>query len=668
MMMPMVFALAAAMLLLINPAGVLAQVRAPELAPNLGWLNTDRPLRLKEELKGHVVVLDFWTLGCINCIHILPDLEYLESKYRDRPFAVIGVHSAKFANEAQRQAIRSAMQRYGVHHPVVIDDGMKIWDQYTVRGWPGFVVIGADGYIIGAAGGEGNRDVLDRAVATAFEQAERKGTLARTPFKPRLDASVPSVSGLAFPGKVIAAPPVESAKGSNAGAGWVFISDTAHHRVIAASWPDAQGRCDVRGVFGSGEAGLRDGEARQARFYEPQGLAFDAARSVLYVADRRNHAIRAINLDLGTVTTVCGDGEQGRDRRGGGVGRRQRLSSPWDVALARGGGTLYIAMAGPHQLWQVDVNTGVAKVLAGSGREAVVDGDADSAALAQPSGLSLSGDGRRLYFADSESSAVRYVDLDQGRVGTLIGTGLFDFGDVDGAYPDARLQHALGVAAWASPDGPRLLVADTYNHKIKLIDPAKRTVQRWMSGRDMTGPGDLRLDEPGGLFLAGEGAGARLFVADTNNHRIVVIDPSNRSWRELMIEGLTVSAAAMPNAAPAEVQAAINPGADVALRVSAPLPGSAHLNAEIPVSVRVVRTAGEGERRTEQVLAQRTSRSAAFPVELPILAGSLAAGESLRVDVHFAYCTDGDNATCVPASRSWRVRINRGDGAVIDLK
>jgi DNA-binding beta-propeller fold protein YncE len=211
-----------------------------------------------------------------------------------------------------------------------------------------------------------------------------------------------------------------------------------------------------------------------------------------------------------------GNGEQGRDRRGGRAGREQELNSPWDVALSGDGGTLYVAMAGPHQLWQVDLATRVAKVLAGSGIENIADGPAAGAQLAQPSGLALSGDGTRLYFADSEVSAVRYLDLTENRVHTIIGTGLFDFGDVDGVYPSAKLQHPLGVAVF----GDKVLVADTYNHKIKLIDPDERRVERWL---------EAGLAEPGGLSLAG----GRLFIADTNNGRVLMVDVETREVVEV---------------------------------------------------------------------------------------------------------------------------------------
>jgi sugar lactone lactonase YvrE/thiol-disulfide isomerase/thioredoxin len=627
--------------------------RAPELAPNLGWLNTDRPLRLSDELKGHVIVLDFWTLGCINCIHVIPDLAYLEEKFKDEPFIVIGVHSAKFANESDRQAIRNAINRYQVHHPVVIDDAMGIWERYGVRGWPGFVVIDSAGYVRGSTGGEGNRTTLETAVRIAIEEGRKNGTLAKKRFEPKLDAAVPSVSGLAFPGKVIGAEPGKDF------AGLLAIADSTHHRVIVTSWPDESGRVSVTRVIGDGEARWVDGAAPS--FYEPQGLALSADRKTLYVADRKNHAIRAIELASGKVSTLVGNGQQGRDRAGGKAGEEQMLNSPWDLALSADGKTLYVAMAGPHQLWQVDIASGVAKVLAGSGREALIDGAANMAALAQPSGLSLSADGTQLAFADSEVSAVRILDLSKQRVRTVVGTGLFDFGDVDGVYPQARLQHALGVAWWKDGASEKLIVADTYNHKLKLVDPVANTSSAWLGiGRAMDASGkELKLDEPGGVFLAG----STLLVPDTNNHRIVTVDVKTKRWREVMIEGLAMpgKAAAVPEGAvKAKLELASSKAAT--LEISGEIPAGAHANAEVPITVRV------SDAASGALIAQKTVRSESFPVSVVIDGGNVKAGAKWIVELSYAYCTDGTNATCVPGNAAWVVEVAEGKMSAGALK
>jgi thiol-disulfide isomerase/thioredoxin len=469
------------------------------------------------DFRGKVVLLDFWTYCCINCMHVLPDLAWLEEKYRDEPFAVVGVHSAKFENEQDRKNILSAVHRYEIKHPVIVDRELTYWRAMGVRSWPTLVVVDTQGRVVGGVSGEGQRELLDRIVAEELKRARRNGTLAKTPLRPRLDVMATSSSGLAFPGKVL---PDEAG-------GRLFISDSNHNRIVVTDWPDADGRAKLLTVYGSGKIGRADGPADRAEFYRPQGMALRKNR--LYVADTENHLIRAIDLSRHAVRTIAGTGEQAYDRVGGKKKKRQGLNSPWDLVVS--GKTLYIAMAGPHQLWEMDLSGGTVRAFVGSGREDIIDGPFSTAALAQPSGLALSGE--HLCFADSEVSAIRVANLRTRQVWTIIGAGLFEFGDIDGSYPTARLQHPLGVSVW----GNRLLVADTYNHKIKLVDPEARTSQAFIgSGKPGALPanGELSLYEPGGLAVAGN----VLFVADTNNHRVVRVDLQTKKWVELAITGL----------------------------------------------------------------------------------------------------------------------------------
>jgi len=613
--------------------------RAPELPATFAWLNTDRPLSFARELKGQVVLLDFWTYCCINCMHVLPDLAYLETKYEHEPFLVIGVHSAKFANEGHRQTVRAAINRYEIHHPVIVDEGMKVWSEYAVRSWPTLVLVGPDRRIVGVASGEGNRESLDQAIGQVLEQGRAAGVLAPGPLRLERERSVRAASGLAFPGKVLADP----------AGGRLFIADSNHSRVVVASLPDAHGRARLLRVIGNGEVGHEDGLSEQATFHHPQGLALMGGTTLL-VADTENHLIRAVDLESWEVRTVAGTGVQGYDRSGGRLGTQQVLNSPWDLAVE--GSTCYIAMAGPHQIWRLDLPMGLCRAFVGSGRENIVDGPVETAALAQPSGLSLLGND--LYFADSEVSAVRKVDLAAERVETLIGRGLFDFGDVDGEFANARLQHPLGVAAW----GKKVLVADTYNHKIKEIDPGAGKIRTLLgTGRPGSGAdgGTLALFEPGGLHVAGD----TLFVADTNNHRVVRVALPNLEWAEVTIEGLEAPAEVMAGATVASAGASasagataepakLRSGATTEWRVDVRLPDGAHASDEAPASVRVS--------RGQEVLLQRTMLGATFPLafELP---AQPAGSADLHVQVSFAYCHEGQGV-CVPANPSWSVPVS----------
>jgi thiol-disulfide isomerase/thioredoxin len=609
-------------------------VRAPALDAGLGWLNTDRLLKLDGELRGQVVVLDFWTYCCINCMHILPDLAYLEHKYASEPVVFIGVHSAKFANEASRETIRAAILRYEIKHPVVIDDQMKIWRAYAARSWPTVVIIDSRGYVIGQVAGEGNREIVDQTIAQALEQGRAAGTLAKGPLTIRREAGVRAASGLAFPGKVFADPET----------GWLFVADSNHNRIVIAEMPDAQGRARVIRVVGSGEVGADDGPADRATFNHPQGLC--TGHGNLYVCDTENHLIRRIDLETFEVSTIVGTGKMTYDFAGGGMGTGQGINTPWDVV--REGSTLYVAMAGQHQIWRIDLPVGFARALAGSGRENIVDGPTETSAFAQSSGICVMGG--KLYVADSEVSAIRCIDLATERVSTVIGEGLFSFGDVDGVHPKAKLQHPLGVAAW----GMSLVVADTYNHKIKLVDPGAR------SARTLYGTGKAETEslqggpaffEPGGVSVAGD----ELFVADTNNHRVVRINLKTSAWCEVVFDGLAApcekgaGAAKIIRAEPTAVAA----GRDVELVLDIRLPSDAHLNPEAPWSVRVT---GDGT-----ALAQRTGKSNAFPLTVSVPAAAVRTGCDWSVEAAFAYCTDGDKALCIPCHVAWSVPI-RADG------
>jgi hypothetical protein len=365
--------------------------------------------------------------------------------------------------------------------------------------------------------------------------------------------------------------------------------------------------------------------------------------STLLVADTENHSIRAVDLESWTVGTVAGTGSQGHDRAGGRKGTEQALNSPWDLAVE--GSTCYIAMAGPHQIWRLDLPMGLCRAFAGSGRENIVDGPVESAALAQPSGLALVGN--HLYFADSEVSAVRRIDLAAERVETLVGRGLFDFGDVDEDFARARLQHPLGVAAW----GETILVADTYNHKIKALDPKSGTVRTLLGdgapGTERDGR-RLALFEPGGIDSAED----TLYIADTNNHRIVRVALSSLAWREVTIQGLEPEGGGFASESERATAMMTRPttlrtGAATEWKVHVRLADGAHVSDEAPASVRVSR-GGE-------VLLQRTTLGAAWPLAFEVPAQPRGMVD-LHVQVSFAYCHEG-KGVCVPANPSWSVPV-----------
>lgn len=478
---------------------------APELDGGVAWLNTAGPLRLKD-LRGKVVLLDFWTFCCINCIHVMPDLARLEKKYPNE-LVVIGVHSAKFENEKNTDAIRKAILRYEIAHPVINDAHLALWRAYRVRSWPSFVVIDPEGNVVAHESGEGIYDELDREIARQIRIHKAKRTLNTRPLKFQL-VRESGASPLFFPGKVLADPAGKR----------LFIADSTHHRIVVT---DLDGK--MIAIAGTGVPGRTDGAFDKAQFNDPQGMALKG--DLLFVADRKNHLIRALDLKALTVVTAAGTGEQGRDREGDGPALSVGINSPWDLLID--GSRMFIAMAGHHQIWVMDLMRNRIAAYAGDGGEDIVDGPLSRSRFAQPSGLAS--DGRLLYVADSETSSIRSVPMTgRGEVHTLVGLDLFKFGDIDGIGDRVRLQHALGVVYH---DG-MLYIADTYNSKIKVLDPVRRECRTFLGGEPggwLAGP---LFNEPGGLSIAD----GKLYVADTNAHRIRVVDLRTKKVTTLKLQ------------------------------------------------------------------------------------------------------------------------------------
>ena len=421
----------------------------------------------------------------------------LESRYPGE-LVVIGVQSGKYHAERVTSRVRDASLRLDAIHPVVNDRQFRTWRSYAVSAWPTLVAIDPAGYVVGAHAGEFTAEALTPFIDGLIDNARTRGTLNSEPLSLVPDApTIPAAGELRYPGKIA----VDGAR--------IAIADSGNHRVIVAALNDDHVSARIELVSGTGKPGLVNG--REGQLNSPQGMVFSG--DTLYIADTENHAIRALDLTHNELRTIAGTGDQLRTRADRQAGA---MSSPWDVTLI--GKTLFVAMAGTHQVWSVDTATGRSRAHSGTGGEDIRDGDNQNALLAQPMGIEARGE--RIYFADSESNAIRWTDASEdGVVGTIVGTGLFDFGDVDGQGDDVRLQHAQGLTF--RRDGA-LLVADSYNDCIKVIDTEARTSSAWVRG----------LHEPSGIACSATHA----YVADTNAHRIAVFDFENGDVAELRLE------------------------------------------------------------------------------------------------------------------------------------
>ena len=474
-----------------------AKVRAPEF-PSGSWFNVDRPLSLRE-LRGKLVLLDFWTFCCANCLHVIDELRTLEAGYHDE-LVIIGVHSPKFEHEKSDRAVAAATARYGLAHPVFNDPQLQLWQQYAVRAWPTLVLIDPDGYLVAQAAGEGQvsglRLIIDELIAEHSTTLRRGGN----PYRP----ARPEPGALRFPARAVRK------------ADRLLIADAGHHQIVETDLDGQQ----VRHRIGSGHRG-------DTGLAEPNGLALVPAELAgelgfdLLVADTGNHVLRGIRLDADPAANAAADANANADadadadaaivrtiELAAGLAGTETVTgpvpdalSPWDVAWWPAIGQFAVAAAGVHLLLGWHPGTGAVSILAGTTVEGLKDGPAVDGWLAQPSGLAVDGD--RLWFADSETSALRYLTAG-GELHTVVGEGLFDFGHRDGPAATARLQHPLGLAVLA--DGS-IAIADTYNGSVRRYDPVADQVATLAT----------ELAEPSGLLVVD----GELVVVESAAHRLV---------------------------------------------------------------------------------------------------------------------------------------------------
>jgi thiol-disulfide isomerase/thioredoxin len=640
------------------------RVPVHDFPKDMEWLNTSGPLRMSD-LRGKFVLFDFWTYCCINCMHVLPELKKLERAYPNE-LVVIGVHSAKFETERDAENIAQAIQRYEIEHPVINDNRLILWNAFGVDTWPTVLMIDPEGYGVWGKSGEFKFEDVNAILRRALPHYRKKGALDRTPIHFDLLAGRRKETPLRFPGKVLADP------ASNR----LFIADSNHNRLVIA---DLEGR--LLDVVGAGAIGSDDGDYKQATFNHPQGMALRDA--TLYVADTENHLLRKVDLQQKRVLTIAGAGKQAPNgwpglenlgplnrppRRWVGPPMRTALASPWDLWIHRD--DLYIAMAGPHQIWRMPLDESEIGPYAGNGLEDIVDGpllprtplETGYASFAQPSGLAS--DGQWLYVADSEGSSIRAVPFDPtGAVATVVGTAhlptkrLFEFGDVDGRGSRVRLQHVLGVT---HHDG-KLYLADTYNDKVKELNLKTLTVRTIAGGKSSNVPEESTFDEPAGVSYAA----GKIYVADTNNHRIRTIDLASKRVETLEIQGLSPPAPVEQAPAPAfagTLRTKVAPTAvaphdgRITLRVTIDLPQGWKMNELAPNGYRVEAKAAAGP--VDRAATGKTTRlrapTSTFAIELPVR----GEGEDLLdVGVTYYYCQKSGGGLCKVGSAAWTVPI-----------
>ncbi|XP_053958014.1 NHL repeat-containing protein 2 [Anastrepha ludens] len=643
-----------------------------EFQEDLDWFNVTRPLPLKS-LRGKLVVLDFFTYCCINCMHILPELHALEELFPpESGLVVVGVHSPKFENEKDGANILSAVQRYGITHPIVNDARMTLWRAIGIRCWPSLLVLSPSGAPMLLLMGEGHGAFLQCFTEQALRHYKAKGEIDNSSLPLKLATDAMPASNLLFPAKI--------ARSEN---GRFAVADAGNHRILIF---DSDGNVHQR--IGGCSAGFVDGDFETARFNSPQGLDF-LDDDVLIVADTENHVVRQITLSTRRVETLAGTGQQGNDRVGGKLGPLQAISSPWDIAAFRmrdmdmsfhldernvpEKAIVLVAMAGTHQIWgyfpegiiwwkyrQLDPRTCVAII--GNGMEENRNNSyPQNAAFAQPSGLALAKN--FLFIADSESSSIRKVSMVDGKVMPVVGgdrnpLNLFAFGDVDGKQYNAKLQHPLAVAYNSVTD--KIYVADTYNHKIKVIDTTTSSIESVLI-KDTNGA-QLQLNEPAGLCF--DASGQLLYISDTNNHRIHLVD-----MKTLIAKNFTLNySAIVPSTAATETDSAISGGLQLLKRV--PLRACVQLKLRVNISL-------SNELKFTEAAPQRWTLKSASPslkasatsgqinngvlnLELERASSMLQPEEEVKLSIALSLC---DAKSCLMKRFTLVLRDNAAEGA-----
>ncbi len=666
-----------------NLSSSLNDFSLPPVKAEWSWFNVGEPLT-HEHLRGRIVVLDFFTYCCVNCLHILPDLAALEARHDRERVLVVGVHSAKFDNEKSSENVRAAVQRYGITHPVVNDYEALWWKSLGIACWPTLLVLDPSGAPVRMFVGEGHGFELLEFVDVLLE---RFSGIADKPEPLLLPAatdpgSETKMNFLRYPGKVF----VDHAKDR------VFVSDTGHHRVVAA---DKEGGA-VLVIAGNGQKGFKDGDVAEAQFDSPQGLCLLPDGNSLVVADTENHAIRLVDLIAGDVKTLYGTGKAGKDLEGGGNDHKQELSSPWDVCLGHSPqrckeetgefDTVFVAMAGCHQIWAFALEeslwwkgqkrqAGQMFRVAGSGKEENRNNSYPlKAGFAQPSGIYYSKTQAALFVADSESSSIRKLCLADGAVKNVCGgdrdpTNLFAFGDADGSGISARLQHPLGITG--DDQSGLLFVADSYNHKVKKISTQEvTTVVGGNVGDEVSHLGSVKLSEPGGLFFLGERENdqAVLYVADTNNHVIRAINVATDECHVVPVNVSTDQPDSVPSKAgggvlEADMSARVRANKERSLSISILLTATEpfEVNTFAPNSWKILRHPSGTECRSGDQGEFSESAAAELRFEKTEVGGSWAEGEDIILELCAYFC---NNRAGVCVTKNFTVKLAVDDGKV----
>lgn len=465
---------------------------APDFPHGLHWLDT-APVAL-QSLQGRAVALAFVDPASAWCMQRLADLALLQRRYRRR-LQVVVLAVPRFDVHRDPSAVLKRLRRHGVRFPVVHDRDWRAWQRFGIESWPTVVLIDAQGRMVDRIVGTPGTGALEAAISALCEPLPEL-----LEDQARVETGLEPSAPLCFPTGLVAT------------AERLYVADSGHHRILECSHA---GRVLRR--FGNGTAGALDGEPQIAGFCRPNGLAL--LRGELYVADTGNHLLRRINLRSGAVRTVLGNGRTALPSEGP-VRSLQEVSLPSPTAVVASDSRLHLTLAGDNRVWTWNQSDGlgVLECRAGSGQLGQRDGVGILASFAQPSGLAQVE--QVLYVADTLASSIRGVQLHGDLAQTLVGQGMWEFGDADGQRRQARLQAPEALAA--DPDCPRLWIADTGNGCIRSLRLDSGEVSR-LELRRLAGPAGIAA------------FGGKLWISETDAHAVLCLDLAGNTLTQVPI-------------------------------------------------------------------------------------------------------------------------------------
>lgn len=464
------------------------------------WLNLADDLKVSD-LKNRVILLDFWTYDCVNCLQVNSKIKELEQEFGSK-LTVIGVHCSNFESAKNTAAVRKAVIKYDIDYPVINDQNLAICNSFKPESIENIELPTA---ILLDYHGQVSRKYIGRNDINKHLKEDVSKLIAKYNYRLNRDLLPILLEKNKITGHVLSFPTrleyVKDFEYNGARFPAMFIANSGKNNIIISSMAG-----EIIATIGSLRQGFDDGDFDTASFDLPNGMVYKNHK--LYVADTNNDAIRVVDFKENKVSTLIA-GEISNQNDSSAI----TLSSPTDIKFYPDADNIIIASAGNNQILQYDLTKQTSKIIAGDGQNGIKDGKYPQNSLAQTSSLAVFG--QKIYFVDAKSSSLRVIDKD-GTLTTLAAKGVAE-------SEKSLLEHPLSLTV----DDTGIYIADSYNNSIKKYDFSSHKINNFIgtknSGNNLGSKGNTEFDEPNGIVSVID----KFYIADSNNDRIVVINRGN---------------------------------------------------------------------------------------------------------------------------------------------